>query len=96
MNEPAKGRRWRVLGSAGVLLVIIAAGALTPSPAAGAVRTWTGLGLTTNWNEALNWSGSAVPGAADTAIFDGTSSKAATLNVNVNIAGLSDRRRSRR
>ena len=33
--------------------------------------------------------GSAVPGAADTAIFDGTSSKAATLNVNVNIAGLS-------
>ncbi|HEY7526808.1 MAG TPA: hypothetical protein VIA82_08255, partial [Candidatus Limnocylindria bacterium] len=72
-----------------MLLFALVAGALVPASAAGAVRTWTGLGATTNWNEAMNWSGAAVPGAADTAVFDATSSKAATINVNVSIAGLS-------
>ncbi len=62
---------------------------LSPQPAAAATRTWTGLGLTTNWNEAANWSGLAVPGAADVASFDATSSKNATLNIAVNVGGIS-------
>ena len=40
-----------------------------------------------NWNTAANWSGSAVPGAGDTAVFDGTSSKPVTINVNVSLSG---------
>jgi len=54
-----------------------------------ATRTWTGLGATNNWNDAGNWSGGAVPGAADIATFDATSSKNATMNVAVNVAGVS-------
>ena len=59
----------------------------TPSPAHGATRTWTGLGANNNWNTAANWSGLAVPGVNDTAVFDGTSAKNANLNVNVNLGG---------
>ncbi|TME13078.1 MAG: hypothetical protein E6I65_01945 [Chloroflexi bacterium] len=58
-------------------------------PTAAATRTWTGLGLTNNWNDVLNWSGGVVPGAADVATFDATSSKNAALNVAVNVAGIS-------
>ena len=58
------------------------------SPTLGATRTWTGLGPTNNWSDALNWSGNAVPGAADVASFDGTSAKPATMNVAVTINGL--------
>ncbi|HEX5823707.1 MAG TPA: hypothetical protein VFY18_04530, partial [Candidatus Limnocylindrales bacterium] len=54
-----------------------------------ATRTWTGLGVTNNWNDAANWSGGIVPGAADIATFDATSSKNATMNVAVNVLGVS-------
>ncbi len=58
------------------------------NPALGATRTWTGLGPTNNWSDALNWSGNVVPGAADVASFDGTSAKPATINAAVTINGL--------
>ena len=54
-----------------------------------ATRTWTGLGVTNNWNDAANWSGGLIPGAADVATFDGTSSKNAIVNVAVNVGGVS-------
>ncbi len=64
-----------------LLLVAVLALALAGAPRTlGATRTWTGLGPTNNWSDALNWSGNAVPGAADVASFDATSSKNATVN----------------
>jgi RHS repeat-associated protein len=45
-----------------------------------ATLTWTGLGTTTNWSEAANWSTGKVPTSADTVVFDGTSGKNATVD----------------
>ncbi len=59
----------------------------SPPATHGATRTWTGLGVGNNWNTALNWSGGSVPGAGDTAVFDGTSVKPVTINVNINLSG---------
>jgi hypothetical protein len=41
--------------------------------------TWTGAGTTNNFSDPANWGGK-VPGAADTAIFNNTSTKAATVD----------------
>src|SRR6266508_4793553 len=65
-----------------LLLTICAAVFLLPRHAHAVNRTWTGAGATTNWSEAANWSGGVVPGAADVAVFDGTSVKDAAINVN--------------
>src|SRR6266705_4496023 len=43
-------------------------------------RTWDGGGATNNWSEAANWSGDVVPGSGDVAVFDGTSTKDATID----------------
>lgn len=67
-----------------LLLALVSA-----QPTIAATRTWTGLGATNNWNDTANWSGGVVPGAADVASFDGTSSKNATMNVAVNVLGVS-------
>ena len=72
------------LGAAVILLALVSA-----QPTIAATRTWTGLGATNNWNDTANWSGGVVPGAADVASFDGTSSKNATMNVAVNVLGVS-------
>ena len=50
--------------------------------------TWIGDGVDTNWLTTANWQGGVVPGAANTAIFDGNSSKNAAINTNANVAGL--------
>ena len=42
--------------------------------------TWTGKGFDDSWRDPNNWDGE-VPGAADTAVFDGTSSRNCTINV---------------
>lgn len=42
--------------------------------------TWDGGGATNNWSEAANWSGDTVPGSGDIAVFDGTSTKDATID----------------
>ncbi len=56
--------------------------------ASAATRTWDGGGATNNWSEAANWSSDTVPIAGDTAVFDGTSIKDATVDVNVTISTL--------
>lgn len=53
-----------------------------------ATRTWDGGGATNNWSEAANWSDDIVPAAGDTVVFDATSTKNATLDVNVSISFL--------
>ncbi len=56
--------------------------------------TWDGGGATNNWSEAANWSGDVVPGVSDVAIFDGTSTKNATIDsggpqgANINIQAI--------
>ena len=51
-----------------------------------AIKTWDGGGATNNWSEAANWSDNTVPGVADQAVFDGTSTKNATIDVNVSVS----------
>jgi hypothetical protein len=54
-----------------------------------ATKTWDGGGTTGNWSEAANWSDDAVPTAGDpVVIFDGTSTKSATIDANVTVASL--------
>ena len=50
--------------------------------------TWDGGGATNNWSEAANWSGDTVPGSIDIVIFDGTSTKDATIDVSINVRGI--------
>ena len=71
-----------------VLVALLGFALANARPALGVTRTWTGLGPTNNWTDALNWSGNAVPGAADVATFDATSAKNATINVAANVHGL--------
>ena len=76
---------------AGLILAVVTVLGLAlvlARPVLGVTRTWTGLGPTNNWTDALNWSGNAVPGAADVASFDATSPKNATINAAININGL--------
>jgi fibronectin-binding autotransporter adhesin len=51
-------------------------------------RTWDGGGATNNWSEPANWSSNTLPGLNDLAVFDNTSTKNATIDTNVSIAGL--------
>ena len=57
-------------------------------PTRGANVTWTGAGATTNWTLGANWSTGTPPTAADVAVFDGTSSKVALVNANINVGGI--------
>jgi alpha-tubulin suppressor-like RCC1 family protein len=50
-----------------------------------AAITWDGGGADNNWSSALNWSSDSVPLAADTVIFDGTSSKPCVVNISANV-----------
>ncbi|HOS49675.1 MAG TPA: hypothetical protein PLG57_13610, partial [Bacteroidia bacterium] len=52
------------------------------------VNTWTNNTGSGNWNDAGNWSRSAVPGVNDVATFDGTNTSACSINNNINIAGI--------
>ena len=94
---PSAARRNRKrVGFVLTLVAVLGLALVLARPVLGVTRTWTGLGPTNNWNDALNWSGNVVPGAADVATFDATSSKNATMNVAVNVARPVDRRRLRR
>jgi hypothetical protein len=54
----------------------------------GVTRTWDGGGSTNNWTECANWSSDTCPTASDVATFDGTSTKDATINGNISVAGI--------
>jgi hypothetical protein len=72
-----------------VALAIFGLGLLAaPRHVLAATRTWTGLGATSNWSLAANWSGAVVPVAADTVVFDATSVKDVTIDVNVSVASV--------
>src|SRR5882724_1154250 len=72
-----KTRSWLVV----IAVAISLSGALYFSRVVSANNiTWDGGGATNNWSEAANWSGDTIPGAGDVAIFDGTSTKDATID----------------
>src|SRR5690606_17619685 len=52
-----------------------------PFKSQAATRTWDGGGITNNWSECANWSSDACPGTADIALFNGTSTKNAVVDV---------------
>ncbi len=54
-----------------------------------ATITWTNGNGTNLWSDALNWSGGTVPGSGDVAVFDGTSVSNCSMDVNVNVLGVS-------
>ncbi len=88
MDSPRHGTRVALplVALLTALAAVMAAG--VASPARGATITWTGLGATTNWNLAANWSTLTAPGAGDVAVFDGTGSKPALVNANINVGGV--------
>lgn len=49
-------------------------------PLKAATRTWDGGGVNNNWSTCANWSSDICPVAADTVIFDGTSTKDSTID----------------
>jgi hypothetical protein len=68
---------WVWLGSLTLVVLLFFAGRAE----AAAVRTWDGgCGAETAWSCAANWSGNVVPGAADTALFNSTSSGNSTVD----------------
>jgi hypothetical protein len=50
--------------------------------------TWTDAAGDNNWNTAGNWSGGAVPGSGNVALFSSSSTANCTINTAVNVAGL--------
>lgn len=52
------------------------------APCVAGEKTWDGEGATNNWSEAANWSCDAVPLLSDIVIFDATSTKDATIDIN--------------
>ncbi|MEP6911704.1 MAG: hypothetical protein ABI923_03055, partial [bacterium] len=84
-NSRARRTLWQL---ACVLLVAVGASFFFSRHASALNVTWDGGGATNNWSEAANWSGDAVPGTNDVAIFDGTSTKNATIDVNINVQGI--------
>ena len=88
IREPRRKAR-RLVRRLPLVLVAIVLALICAQSTTAATRTWTGLGATNNWNDVGNWSGGVVPGAADVATFDATSSKNAVMNVAVNVGGVS-------
>lgn len=67
------------VGLAGLALVVLSL--FLAASASAATRTWDGgCGGNTNWSCAANWSENAVPAAADTVTFNGTSSNNSTVD----------------
>src|SRR5437879_5051513 len=50
--------------------------------------TWTGGGANSNWSTVGNWSLGAAPGVLNTAVFNGTSNKAVTVDVSTSVCGI--------
>lgn len=91
MSMTADGVRWPLLSLAKLFVLVIVVGSVfaLPKIAAAATRTWDGGGTTSNWSEPANWSSNLVPTAADVAVFNGTSTKNATIDTSVSLLGLS-------
>lgn len=80
--QKARLRRIRRVGfSASVLMTLCALGfTLRPSPSLATSYTWDGGGGDNNWSTCANWSGDTCPTSSDSIVFNGTSTKNATID----------------
>ncbi|HEX6624245.1 MAG TPA: hypothetical protein VF064_11065, partial [Pyrinomonadaceae bacterium] len=86
-SQPVGARR--LLRPLACVAVVAACALLFFTRGASAVnRTWDGGGATNNWSEDANWSDDTEPVAGDIAVFDGTSTKNATIDVSINVAAI--------
>ncbi len=53
-----------------------------------ATKTWDGGGTTNNWSDGANWSGDTAPVPGDVVVFDSSSAKDASVDVEVNVASI--------
>jgi hypothetical protein len=70
----------------GYWILLIALATCGASSLQGANRTW--IGGTSDWANTANWSGGAVPGSGDLAIFDGTGTTTTVTNVSGTVQGI--------
>ena len=93
-----KTKQIRLMASAAVFLVLLGSGLAYYQYAYAVTRTWDGggvdgtcggAGTANNWTCAANWSGDTVPTGSDIASFDATSTKNATINAGISVAGIS-------
>ncbi|QDU10893.1 Ig-like domain-containing protein [Gimesia aquarii] len=70
------------------ILLLTAAFFSQTEPVYAATVTWDGGGADTNWSTCQNWSGDSCPGVADVATFNATSTKNASIDANISVAGL--------
>jgi hypothetical protein len=68
--------------------VLLALLIVTTLSASAATVTWSGAGADDKWSTAANWTGGAVPGAADAVVIDGTSAKDSRWDGEQHIASL--------
>lgn len=80
LTFPCQHRRshWWLVGSTLGLLLLLTL--ITTTQIRAVVRTWDGGGADNNWSTCANWSGDACPTTADSVVFDGTSTKNATID----------------
>ena len=72
-----------------VIFVAVFFAVFMPSaPVNAAVIYWDGGGVGNNWSTVANWNGDVAPGSSDIASFDATSTKSATIDANINVAGI--------
>ena len=81
-------RMSKLVAGTSAIAIIIMALSWHVSEAALDTRTWDGGGATNNWSEPANWSGDVVPTANDDVVFDATSTKNATVDVNSGVRNL--------
>ena len=81
----------------GIFFFTLAGFFVAPKFASAAVITWDGggndilclgVGTANNWSCGSNWSGDVAPGASDIATFDTTSTKNATIDASISVAGI--------
>src|SRR5436190_5357920 len=80
--------RFLIASSLVMFLMVLVATFRFSTHAAFVTKTWDGGGSTNNWSEAANWSDDIVPVTGDSIVFDATSTKNATVDINIRLQRL--------
>ena len=86
VRRPRRTDLLRVFSLAAALCLIAPAGGTPHAEAATVI--WDGGGVDEDWQTAENWSGDQVPSLFDEIVFNGTSSKACSVDVPVSVTAL--------
>ena len=94
--EQKTAKKYRIISSF-ILLLAVVAGLAYYRYAHAAAIVWNGAGVdgtcggagtANNWTCGANWAGGVAPGGSDIATFNGTSTKNATINAAISVAGI--------